>query len=229
MSIQKPSSQENHTKTQTSAGADPQDSQTTLTPNTPSTSTTPSTRPVGRPTKYKAEYCEDLINHMKRGLSFESFAGAVSVCIETIYTWIREYPEFLEAKQIGFSKNRYYWESLGVAGTAGKIDRFNSTAFIFNMKNRFPREWRDRHEIDHSGKIEVKDNHQELKARLLSLVAEQIAITQESKGLLIEQPSFEPDKPSTGLITTEAISATQLEHDAGAVQEKPLSNGEESS
>ena len=29
--------------------------------------------PVGRPTKYKPEYCEMLIEHMSEGLSFESF------------------------------------------------------------------------------------------------------------------------------------------------------------
>lgn len=55
-------------------------------------------RKAGQPTKYKPEYCQLVIDHMSRGLSFESFAGVVGTCKQTIYSWMAKYPEFLDAR-----------------------------------------------------------------------------------------------------------------------------------
>lgn len=102
---------------------------------------------MGRPSSYKPEYCDMLINHMKEGLSFESFAADVNSCKDTIYKWTKKYPEFAYAKKKGHSLCLKFWEKLGRAGTAGKIPNFNATSWIFNMKNRFF--WRN--EPDTSG------------------------------------------------------------------------------
>lgn len=107
----------------------------------------------GRPTKYKQEYCQQLIDHMAQGLSFESFAGVIGVHDETLRNWSTKYPEFFAARKIGYAKNQVFWEKLGLAGAAGKVDGFNSAAWIFNMKNRF--RWRDRQEIEHGGSMEL--------------------------------------------------------------------------
>lgn len=100
-----------------------------------------------RPTKFEDEYCDMLIEHMSKGLSFESFAGVVDVCKQTLYNWKNDHPEFLDAVNRGTEKSRLFWERLGIAGAAGKREGFNATSYIFNMKNRFPNEWRDRHEF----------------------------------------------------------------------------------
>lgn len=110
---------------------------------------------VGRPTKYKPEYCELLIEHMKTGLSIEAFAGVVSVAKDTIYGWLRNYSEFSDARKIGDEKSRLFWEKLGVAGAAGKIQGFNVASYIFNKKNRFPNEWRDKQEIEQTTTIQI--------------------------------------------------------------------------
>ena len=102
----------------------------------------------GRPTDYKEEYCEELIIHMSMGYSFESFAGIVGTCKQTLYNWLESNPMFLDAKEKGFSASRLRWEQIGL-GIAQK-GQGNATAFIFNMKNRFPSEWRDKQELDHS-------------------------------------------------------------------------------
>ena len=101
---------------------------------------------MGRPTKYNKKYCDMLIDHMKQGLSFESFGGVVGVCKETLYEWTRKHQDFLDAKKRGTSCTILYWEKIGIAGTLGKIPGFNSTSWIFNMKNREPK-WKDRHDI----------------------------------------------------------------------------------
>jgi hypothetical protein len=118
----------------------------------------------GRPTKYKPEYCQMLIDHMNGGYSFESFAGLIGVAKQTLYEWIDANSEFLDAKEVGFEKSRLFWEKVGVdyiinqssstAGVGSESKAINSTVYIFNLKNRFPKEWRDRQEVEHSGKID---------------------------------------------------------------------------
>lgn len=106
--------------------------------------------PTGRPTDYEPEYCDKLIAHMELGYSFESFAGKIKVCKQTIYTWLEKYPEFLDAKKRGTELSRYFWEKFGINGMAGHVKNFNCAAWIFNMKNRFREDWHDRQEIEHA-------------------------------------------------------------------------------
>lgn len=108
---------------------------------------------VGRPSKYKPEYDQQLIDHMATGLSYESFAGLVGVCDDTLREWEKVHPSFSASKKEGFARNRLFWEKLGVEYITHVDSKFesspklNSTVYIFNMKNRFPREWRDRVEV----------------------------------------------------------------------------------
>lgn len=112
---------------------------------------------VGRPSKYKPEYCELLIEHMGKGFSYDSFAGLIEVHIDTLYEWEKVNPEFSEAKKIAFSKCMIFWEKLGIEhvlnethdeenleeGTHKKTSKsLNSVVWIFNMKNRF--KWKDK-------------------------------------------------------------------------------------
>lgn len=103
--------------------------------------------PGGRPTKYEPGFCEMLIAHMEQGFSFESFAGVLRVSKQTIYNWSEEFPEFLDAKRQGTELSRLWWEKTGHNGMfmGGKDNPFNSTIWVFSMKNRFG--WRDRTEV----------------------------------------------------------------------------------
>lgn len=103
-------------------------------------------RPVGRPTTYKKKYCQLLIDHMKKGLSFEAFGAVADVSKETLYTWTEKHSEFLDAKRRGEQHSRLLWESIGLKASAGQISGFSASAWIFNMKNRF--RWSDRMEIE---------------------------------------------------------------------------------
>lgn len=90
-----------------------------------------------------------LLDHMAQGLSFESFAGRdeVAVSKQTLYDWLEKHSEFVDAKGLGTERCRLFWEKLGIAGAAGRLPNYNNAAYIFNIKNRFPAEWRDRHEL----------------------------------------------------------------------------------
>ena len=39
---------------------------------------------------------------------------------------------------------------MGRQSAVGEVENFNATSYIFNMKNRFKEDWRDRHDLDHT-------------------------------------------------------------------------------
>jgi len=107
----------------------------------------------GRPTKYKQEYCQLLLDHMEQGLSYETFCAVIGVSKQTLYDWEKANPEFLDAKREAFAKCLLFYEKAGHAGMLGKITGFNATTWIFNMKNRF--NWRDKQEVEQTGNFTV--------------------------------------------------------------------------
>jgi hypothetical protein len=147
----------------------------------------------GRKSKFKAEYCEQIISHMKNGNSFWSFGADVGVSMETLSNWTEMFPEFLEAKKIGEVHLLKYDENLGKAGIAGQLTRlaatvtdtktgqvvkkfegasFGQTAWLFTMKNRYPALYRDKREVEHSGSIGPENaSDQELDNRIDALLA----------------------------------------------------------
>ena len=46
-----------------------------------------------------------------------------------------------------------WWEMKGRQATVGEVEGFNATSFIFNMKNRFKEDWRDKQEVDNTHKF----------------------------------------------------------------------------
>jgi hypothetical protein len=108
----------------------------------------------GRPTKFKPEFCEQLIAHMSEGYGPNTFGAKVGVARETIYVWIKEIPEFGEAHKLGLAHYEKVWEQMGMQGVMGSVQGFNASAWIFNMKNRF--KWTDRQETTHEAGESIK-------------------------------------------------------------------------
>jgi transposase len=105
------------------------------------------TRPVGRPTKYKPEYCDAVIAHMSEGASLTSFAASIDVSRATINVWMQEYPEFLEAAMTAKSKCASWWEAVGRKNAVEGGG--NATLVVFGLKNMAADDWRDKREVDH--------------------------------------------------------------------------------
>ncbi len=83
-------------------------------------------RPTGRPSKYKPEFCRAILDHFKQGNSFESFAGNCGVSIQTAYSWLKEHPEFLDAKNEAEGLLHKFYEDLGKMLATGQIRRVKS-------------------------------------------------------------------------------------------------------
>jgi hypothetical protein len=88
--------------------------------------------PMGRPTTYKPEYCQMLIEHMKKGFSFKSFAADVDCHYDTLYAWKEAHPDFSEAKKIGEAKSLKHWEQIGQMMVLGQLKTIKSERPMLN-------------------------------------------------------------------------------------------------
>jgi len=112
--------------------------------------------PGGRPTNYKPEYCQMLIDHMASGLSFETFAAIIDTHRGVLYEWANKHQEFGDAKSTGHEKSELFWSEMGRDGTRGKIPGFIASTWIFTMKCRF--KYRDGSEISKQKASEPDEN-----------------------------------------------------------------------
>ena len=109
--------------------------------------------PGGRPTKYKARFCEDVILMGKDGKSLHEMARELDICFDTLNEWRKAKPEFSVSIKKAVALSQGWWEELGRKGA--KNGDINPTVWIFNMKNRFRDDWRDKQEVEQSGTISV--------------------------------------------------------------------------
>jgi len=122
-----------------------------------------------QPVKYKPEYCQKLIDHMKSGLSFQTFGAQVNVVRATIYNWLEDYPEFKKAKDIGNALAQDFMEKRLAAKISGqKINGLNvkdidNSCLIFALKTRFHKTYGDKHEHEHTGEIKINIDKDDAK------------------------------------------------------------------
>lgn len=93
---------------------------------------------MGRPSLYRPEYASKLIEHMRGGDSFDTFAAIVEVSRTTLYNWTDLHPEFAEAKDRGeVLSEKWWWDQGKRYLVTDKDTRFNVAVWIFTMKCRF--------------------------------------------------------------------------------------------
>ena len=75
----------------------------------------------GRPTKYSPEVVETILEAIRRGASRRAAAGAAGVNADTLYAWMRRYPDFRDgvmmadayaamvAEQLVFKRDPLRW------------------------------------------------------------------------------------------------------------------------
>lgn len=106
---------------------------------------------VGRPTKYDPSMCEVVISLFKEGASKAEVCVALGIGFDAFQDYQKKYSEFSEAVKVGMQYSQAWWEKQGRIATFGGHEGFNATSYIFQMKNRFREDWRDKHEVEHSG------------------------------------------------------------------------------
>ena len=131
--------------------------------------------PAGRPTKYKEEYCQELIDYFNidhvRGINKETkdgrivevivgnslplltgFANKIGVVRSTLYLWANETNEDGTLKNPEFSnayaRAKEMQEDMLVSNALNGM--YDTKFAVFAAKNMIG--WRDKQEIDHSSK-----------------------------------------------------------------------------
>lgn len=142
---------------------------------------------VGRPTKYKPEYAKQTKKLCLVGMIDTQLADFFEVSEVTINAWKNQFPQFLKAikegkatadrqvekslfqramgyehpdEKIFFDKDAHDDERIVRAGTIKKYPP-EVAAGIFWLKNRKPKEWREKHEIELTNVNPVKMNKED--------------------------------------------------------------------
>lgn len=91
---------------------------------------------MGRPSSYKPEHCDLLLEHMKKGNTFESFGSVVHVSLQTLYNWQDAHPDFLETRKLGMTYLRRFYEDLGRTIATGQLRRVVSEEAMLDPQGK---------------------------------------------------------------------------------------------
>ncbi len=108
---------------------------------------------VGKPTKYKRKFCKLAFDFLSKGYSKEALAGELRVSRQCLYEWLQKYAEFGDTVRVAECKAQSVWEDLGMKAVKGEIKGFNSSVWMFVMKNRFG--WKDKQEVTSTTKPQL--------------------------------------------------------------------------
>jgi len=106
---------------------------------------TPEKRPVGRPSLYKPEYCEEVIALGKIGKSVEAIGAILGVGTKTLYNWRDQHEDFLHALDMAKEFELQWWEDIAQTHMIEnkESDRLNATIWSRSMAARFPKKYRE--------------------------------------------------------------------------------------
>ena len=108
--------------------------------------------PAGRPTDYRPEYCERVVEMGKEGRSMCQMASRLDVARATLIEWGEVHTEFSTALQRARSDAQDWWESRGQEALGA--DKFQSSVWKTSMQARFREDYTERK--DHTVKGEVE-------------------------------------------------------------------------
>jgi IS30 family transposase len=134
----------------------------------------------GRPSKYYSNVEPKLLlieAWARDGLTIEDIANNLGVAAGTMYEYQKQYPELYEAlkrnresadiivenalykRALGYQYEEVTYENGMETKRVVKEVQPDTTAQIFWLKNRKPKEWRDKQDIEHSGGVVQTVNH----------------------------------------------------------------------
>jgi transposase len=91
---------------------------------------------VGRPTNYKPEYCDRVVELGAKGYSLAMIIADIGAgSRETIDNWKKRHPEFLDAMTCARDLALAWWERVGLENTGNRD--FNSNLYRVIMMARF--------------------------------------------------------------------------------------------
>lgn len=134
----------------------------------------------GRPSSYSPEYVIKAEKLARQGATDVEMADYFEVSVRTLYRWKNDYPEFSQAlktakveadarveaslyqRALGFEQDtvKIFLDKMGEPVYAPYREKVapDTTACIFWLKNRQPKQWRDKIDLEHSGGVTLKNS-----------------------------------------------------------------------
>jgi DNA-binding XRE family transcriptional regulator len=109
---------------------------------------------MARPTDYREEYCVKAFGFSLLGYTDAQLAKYFNVSEQTLNTWKKKHPEFLESLKAGKDEA----DSAVVNALYEKAKAGDTTAMIFWLKNRQRFAWRDKQQHEVTGPDEKELN-----------------------------------------------------------------------
>ena len=91
-------------------------------------------RPVGRPSKYKPEFCERVIELAKEGCGWADYAAEFEIDRTTLYDWAAAHEDFSTALSRAKVLEQQWWERAGRSGMMA--DKFNALVWKTSVQAR---------------------------------------------------------------------------------------------
>ena len=108
-----------------------------------------------REVKYDPALGERVLALMAEGASQAEVARELGVSRSLWYRWREQDPEFAAVLEEGLWRAQGWWERQGRVHLGNR--EFNHVLWMMNVKNRFPSDWRDRHEVAASHQLTLGD------------------------------------------------------------------------
>ncbi|CEI81292.1 hypothetical protein BN997_01110 [Oceanobacillus oncorhynchi] len=123
------------------------------------------------------------------GLTDEQIAHNIGIKRQTLYDWIKRFPDISDAlkrgkevidrqvenallkRALGYKYDEITYEFDEETKRVTKEVQPDTTAQIFWLKNRKPNEWRDKQDVEHSGNMNVNNAFSELTTEELRKLA----------------------------------------------------------
>jgi hypothetical protein len=97
-------------------------------------SMTKAKHPGGRPTLYRREMCDRLVEAMAEGLTAEAAAVRIGIMARSLFNWQKQHPEFLQAIQEGRQRSQLWWEERALTLANGEAG--NTQIVMLGLRNR---------------------------------------------------------------------------------------------
>ena len=108
---------------------------------------------VGRPTDYKPEYCDTVIQLGLDGYSYTQIARHLDVAKSTLYDWKAAQPEFAYALTRARELAQAWWEDIGRNQMVLPVQGFSASLFAKQISCRFPEDYTDKSKQEITAKI----------------------------------------------------------------------------
>ena len=103
---------------------------------------------LGRPSLYRPEYAQQVLEWTAQGYSVNAWAGKIGVAPSTIRDWAASYPDFAEACARAKAARLYWWEEKAIHYVEKEISGPVSL-IMFALKNAGPEDWKEKIVTEH--------------------------------------------------------------------------------